>query len=366
MNLDLIRGNGSIVQECISGSKAYGLDTPTSDTDIKGVFVLPKDQFYGLSHYPQVSDATNDVVFYELARYIELLVANNPSILELAATPQQHILFQHELMKQVKVSDFVSRRCAKTFGGYANSQLKRARGLNKKIVNPVEGPRRHLLEFCYVNHGSGSIRVTDFLDDRKWAHHECGLVKIANMTNIYGLFHPDYRTPESPDGEDTLYMRTSYRGIVSDEDATDVILSSVPKGNEPAALLFFNKEAYSKHCREHKQYQEWVENRNEARYESTMQHGKSYDAKNMMHTFRLLETGIEIAETGEVNPARPNRDFLLSIKNGDFEYDQLVEMADQKLATLEQRFAESNLPTTPDQARAERLLVDIRQQIYDS
>ena len=357
MNIDQLRSDGSIVQECISGSKVYGLDTPTSDTDVKGVFVLPAKHFYGLADYPQVSDATNDVVFYELGRYIELLLANNPSMLELAATPERHVLQQHELMQQVQVSDFVSLQCAKTFGGYATSQLKRARGLNKKIVNPVEGPRRGLLEFCYVNHKAGSVCVTDFLAERGWDQQACGLVKIANMTNIYGLFHPDSREGEPG---------PTYRGLISGEDATDVILSSVPKGTEPVALLYFNKEAYSRHCRDHKEYQEWVENRNEARYESTVRHGKSYDAKNMMHTFRLLDMGIEIAETNEVNVTRPNRDFLLSIKNGDFEYDQLVEMAEAKLKTLERRFEASRLPETPDHAKAEELLVSIRRQVYET
>lgn len=34
--------NKLIILECISGSKAYGLDTPTSYTDIKGVFFYLK------------------------------------------------------------------------------------------------------------------------------------------------------------------------------------------------------------------------------------------------------------------------------------------------------------------------------------
>ena len=48
MDIAELKEKGVIVLECISGSKAYGLDTPISDTDIKGVFVLPKKDFYGL------------------------------------------------------------------------------------------------------------------------------------------------------------------------------------------------------------------------------------------------------------------------------------------------------------------------------
>ena len=40
MNIEYVRNKSRILFECISGSRAYGLDLPTSDTDIKGVFAL--------------------------------------------------------------------------------------------------------------------------------------------------------------------------------------------------------------------------------------------------------------------------------------------------------------------------------------
>lgn len=42
MTIEDLREQGLIVLECISGSKAYGLDTPASDTDIKGFYVAQK------------------------------------------------------------------------------------------------------------------------------------------------------------------------------------------------------------------------------------------------------------------------------------------------------------------------------------
>lgn len=38
MTIEDLKKNDLIILECISGSRAYGLETPTSDTDIKGVF----------------------------------------------------------------------------------------------------------------------------------------------------------------------------------------------------------------------------------------------------------------------------------------------------------------------------------------
>lgn len=92
MTIDDLKSQNLILFECISGSKAYGLDTATSDTDIKGVFLLPKEDFYGLNYIPQVSNETNDIVYYELGRYFELLLLNNPNILELLSTPENKIL----------------------------------------------------------------------------------------------------------------------------------------------------------------------------------------------------------------------------------------------------------------------------------
>ena len=50
MTINELKDRNLIILECISGSKAYGLDTPQSDTDIKGVFLQPKPDFYAVSY----------------------------------------------------------------------------------------------------------------------------------------------------------------------------------------------------------------------------------------------------------------------------------------------------------------------------
>jgi predicted nucleotidyltransferase len=45
MTIEDLRNKGLIILECISGSRAYGLDTPTSDTDIKEYLFCPKRIF---------------------------------------------------------------------------------------------------------------------------------------------------------------------------------------------------------------------------------------------------------------------------------------------------------------------------------
>jgi predicted nucleotidyltransferase len=83
MTIADLRRQNLILFEAISGSRAYGTDLPHSDTDLKGVFILPEDQFFGLEYTPQIANDTNDEVFYELRRFVELLLKNNPTLLDL-------------------------------------------------------------------------------------------------------------------------------------------------------------------------------------------------------------------------------------------------------------------------------------------
>ena len=85
MTIQDLRNRNLILFECISGSRAYGTDVPTSDTDLRGVFILPQADLYGLNDVEQVNDDKNDVIFYELRRFIELLAKNNGS-----GRPSQH------------------------------------------------------------------------------------------------------------------------------------------------------------------------------------------------------------------------------------------------------------------------------------
>ena len=109
-----------------------------------------------------------------------------------------------------------------------------------------------------------------------------------------------------------------------------------------------------------------MEKRNAERYQNTVQHGKNYDAKNMLHVFRLLQMAEEIAATGQLHVRRPNRDFLLQIRRGEFEYEQLVADAEQLVTRVEAAFASSALPEVPDRPTAEQRLRQVRHAFYQA
>ena len=84
----------------------------------------------------------------------------------------------------------------------------------------------------------------------------------------------------------------------------------------------------------------------------------------MMHTFRLLRMAKEIADTGQPQIIRPDRDELLSIKAGHFDYDELMVKAVAELKNLDESFTVSTLPAEPDVNQIECWAIEIRKAWY--
>jgi hypothetical protein len=341
-----------ILLDCISGSTAYNLNIQGSDVDKKGIFIMPLKQLYGFDFQDQIANESNDEVYFEIRRFLELLTKNNPNILELLSTPKEFVLYKHPLMNLIKPEDFLSKLCLDTFAGYAQTQIKKARGLNKKINKPLDAERKSVLDFCFVIYNNGSITLKDWLSENAFIQNECGLVNLDHFRNVYMLYHK------------TQLTEGKFKGVVSGPDADDVQLSSVPKGLAHIAIMNFNKDSYSMYCREFKEYVEWEGKRNDLRYQNTLLHGKSYDAKNMMHTFRLLNMAEEIALYGKVIVKRDDRIFLLKIRNGEFEFDKLMQMVEEKMEYIKSIYSKSTLPEKPDTEHAENILIRIRDEFY--
>ncbi|MDJ1501015.1 DNA polymerase beta superfamily protein [Xanthocytophaga agilis] len=351
MTIEELKERKLILFETISGSRAYGTNLPTSDTDIKGVFVLSQDDFYGLHYVEQVSNETNDIVYYELKRFVELLLRNNPNVMEMLNSPEDCVLYKHPLFEQIDPSLFLSKLCKQTFAGYAMTQVQKARGLNKKILNPVEEERKDVTDFCYVTYEGITLPVKKWLEAKGFLQEHCGLVNLNHLRNMYALYYDSTQ-------------ELGFKGIIRKDISNEVSLSSVPKEMKPEAYLYFNKEGYSSYCRDYREYWEWVEKRNDERYQNTLQHGKNYDAKNMMHTIRLLEMAEDIAVHKKIIVRRPNREYLLQIRRGEYSYEELVALAEEKIQSIEMLFMTSDLPEQPDMSQVNELLILLRKQLY--
>ena len=281
---------------------------------------------------------------------MELLAKNNPNILEMLSVPEKNVIYKNPIIEKLQPELFLSKLCEQTFAKFAFTQIKKAYGLEKKILNPVEAERKSVLYFCFVYEDKLATPLKDYLHVHELIQERIGLAAISHLRDCYNLYYS---------------TQSNYQGITRNENSNDVTLSSIPKEEQAMAMLYFNKDAYSVYCKKYKEYWNWVGKRSEERYKNTLTHGKKYDAKNMMHVFRLLLMAKEIAIEGKINVFRKDRDFLLSIKAGEFEYEALVlQQAEALKNELPLLYEQSGLPELPDVQGINDLLVEMRDEYY--
>jgi len=372
MDIKYLRDNKLIIFEGIVGSNAYGTNLETSDMDIKGVFVAPIDTILGFGYIDQVNDAKNDIVFYEVKKFLELLRANNPTIMEILNLPKDCIIYKNPIFDQIieNKNKFITKQCRNTYGKYAQSQISKAKGQDKKQnweKNRVT--RKTPLDFCFLHIKEKSFPLSDFLSKSGMDQKYCGLAKVPHSRETYSLFYDYVASGKSPAGTeiiDSTQPLMGFRGIAF-EDSNDIRLSSIPVDCPHHYFLgyvSYNKDGYTVHCDDYRSYETWLKNKNEARWVDVQSHGQKIDGKNMMHCRRLLEMSREIAEGKGINVRRPNADYLVSIRKGEVDLQTLINNAETDIREIDELFKLSTLPNIVDSELINEILLNIRKQFY--
>lgn len=346
-----------ILFECVSGSRAYATSNAESDTDIRGVFAQPTASFVALSSPPDlIADERHNTVYYSLRRTLELLSLANPNILELLYMPDDCVRIDSPEMNRLRAARamFITRQCADTHIGYAFSQIKKAKGQNKWInqPKPEASPRKEA--YCHVLTrtalGTGETNPCRPLPLEKSGIQltHCHAARLEHAQDIYRLY--DYGN--------------SARGVFRGDALT---VESIPIADETthfAGLLLYNERAWRQAMEDHRNYWTWRSERNEARWLQQESGQLDYDAKNLMHTIRLLLSGQSILENGRpiVRFEGAQRDLLLKVRAGGFNYGEVMDLAEDiklKCAALRDR---ADLPEVADSATAESLLRELTLQ----
>jgi uncharacterized protein len=117
------------VLEAVMGSRAYGLATPTSDTDKLGIFVRPTSDFWLLKKQEETytgADDVGDYTYHEAGKFVRLALKCNPTLIELLWRTEYTVTTNLGDSLILKSPDFLSQEYVRnSYLGYMTQQFQR-------------------------------------------------------------------------------------------------------------------------------------------------------------------------------------------------------------------------------------------------
>lgn len=173
--------------ESVVGSKAYGLEQPDSDTDIRAV-AIENDLGYhfGLKVFECSVDMKNeDYVVWSLTHYSKLLAANNTQMLEMLFAAPEMQRFVHPAFKENYLDhkeQFLNKSIYNTISGYAKSEYHRAVG---DATGKLGAVRKEAIDtFGYSpRNASHCVRLL-YMGEKALKEHEIHVHLPDNIRNI--------------------------------------------------------------------------------------------------------------------------------------------------------------------------------------
>lgn len=419
-----IEEKGLILYRYIKGSQAHGTSIETSDIDEGGIYILPNETLLGLgdNYIDEVSDEKHDLCWWEIKKFMRLLLSSNPTVLESLFVPEDKVIYEHPIITEIKKhrEKFITKACFKPFGHNAAAQIKKSQGTEKKIHwDILQMTRKTPLDFCFTfDDKQGSINIQDWLKERGLDQRNCGLVNIPNMPGVFRVYYDfgqhirltgiteEYFCDEKNIyDEDNKFIQYVYRtqtsswfreemrydftmgkcwekistpigkhnGIINPEgNSNEIRFSETKKNSSPICFMTYNENGYRQHCKKYKEYIDWKEHRNKARYENNLEGkekedvSKFYDAKNMMHCFRLISMCTEIARGEGIKIDRREIDapFLIDIRRRKYTYEELMEKLEKMKEIMDQEIEKSTIPDEVSVDLVNNLLLTARKQFW--
>lgn len=315
---DFLRTNSRLGNRVIlmglGGSHAYGTDNENSDIDFRGITLnLPSD-LLGLTEFEQYEDNDTDTVIYSFNKAVKLFLECNPNMIELLGLDENQYLIKTPLGQELLDNKqlFLSKRAAKSFGGYASAQLRRLQNAIARDSMPQQEREQHIYH-----------SVKNALEDfrRKNQMLDKGSINIyidksdnpAFQTEIF--IDADYKHLPLRDYENMLGAMNS---VIRDYD-------KIGKRNRKKDDNHLNKHA--------------------------------------MHLIRLFMMAIDILEKGEIRTHRTDDvELLKRIRRGDFQKEdrtfskEFYELLSDYEKRLDIATKNTNLPDNPDMEKVEQFV----------
>ena len=128
-----VDSKGRVDVSLIGGSRLYGLDTPDSDTDYRGVFTARS--MVHISGFKNVESIVTcgeiDSTYYEVRHYLKLLQKSNTQVLEILYAPDDVILecsYVFNVIREHRERLFCTEKLKNSLIGYIHSETRLATG----------------------------------------------------------------------------------------------------------------------------------------------------------------------------------------------------------------------------------------------
>lgn len=255
----------------LGGSYAYGTNNEMSDIDFRGVTLMMSSDLLGLD--------------------------------------EDQYLIKSELGQELINSSglFLSKRVIKSFGGYADAQLRRLQNAIARDMLPQSDREKHILK-----------SVMNALDDfnRRYAGKEIGSIRLY------------IDKAENPELDAEIFVDADYKHFPL-RDYTDLWRTMRTVVRDYDKLGKRNKKKDDNHLNKH-----------------------------AMHLIRLFMMAIDILEKGEIRTHRvDDLSTLLAIRRGDYMLSdgtfspEFYEMMEEYERRLDEAAAKTVLPDNPDMKR---------------
>lgn len=345
---------------CLTGSRLYGIDNPDSDYDYKGICIPPVQYFFGDSHFEQLDSfvdpdclypvlTNTDSQIYNLKKYVHLALINNPNILELLWVAPEHYIVRTPLADRLIALRelFLSTKVYYSFSGYAWAQIKKVKThkgwldayrTNSDFFNTPPDPKDYGLQENPLR----KEQLNSFL--------EFLYVLLEDAAQYHQI-------------KEEVFAQFDFKGLLKQKQLDKKVLDAVQyytRSTNDFMTLLHNTQRYMQALQEYEAFHSWKANRNSNRAAIEEQCG--FDGKFVSHAFRLLKMGVEILNGQGVIPDRRvagDADYIRSIRNGEIEYEEIIQQVDSLMVDLETAKNNTQLPRTPDRQTIEEEVVSI-------
>jgi predicted nucleotidyltransferase len=319
------------------GSHLYGTDTPTSDTDLKSVY-LPESRQIVLGNYPKTISTSRpkaefernnkddiDLEIFSLDRYLKLLAEGQTVALELLFAPMSSYTY-------------VNQEDYHVFSGIYSNRYE----LLHKDITPIIGYARQQAS----KYGLKGFRVAALRD-------------TLDFLNTFTNTHERLNTEENlPKVMKFVYKRPCANPVPKNEHIT--IEHKLDKAGRNIPYLKVCDKYYELTCRI-KDAKERVQKKFDeyGRRALLAEKNEGVDWKAISHCVRVINQGIELLETGNLEFPRPDRALQLKIKTGQLPYKECEEIILQGFQDLKVAQEKSTLREAPNQEWIDNYLEEV-------